>query len=320
MQALGNLLGKLARFSISALRRLWFVWLRIYKQQGRRGKVVFGCASFFGACVVLSICSSLILPPGTSEDDVAEGSRVEEIDLDDAPDAETESMAQVVESPTETAVSDPTEPAATATNTLAPTAEPTETLPPTSTNTPKPTNTRPPTNTPQPTNTAVPPTNTRPPATAVPPTAVPPTAVPLPTNTPAPTAVPTQPPPPTAAPAPTEPPAVSSSDVKIVFVRFNGDINPSEPDEYAVIQNTGAGTINLNGWRLNAGNPGQDFTFPSIDLGPGQSCRVYTNQVNPDSCGGGSFGSGSAIWSNSGDCGYLFDSTNAQVSQYCYNG
>jgi hypothetical protein len=109
------------------------------------------------------------------------------------------------------------------------------------------------------------------------------------------------------------------NDVKITYVNFNGDINPSEPDEYAVITNTGAGTFNLNGWRLNAGNPGQDFNFPNIDLGPGQACRVYTNEVHPESCGGASFGSGGAIWSNDGDCGYLFDNTGAEISRYCYN-
>lgn len=278
----------------------------------RRRKIILGSVATILLCCMGSIVSAIFFPDSEESED-ATSSRSQVADI-------TESEAEVE--------AEPTQEEAEATATPQPTSTSTETAVP-ATNTAVPTNTA--TATTEPTATDIPATNT-PAPTAVPPTAMPATAVPVaantaapPTNTPVPpTAVPTQPPPPTAVPtlppAPTEPPPASSSDVQITFVRFNGDINPSEPDEYAVIQNTGAGTINLSGWRLNAGDPGQDFNFPGIDLGPGQSCRVYTNQVHPESCGGGSFGSGSAIWLNSGDCGYLFDSTGAQVSRYCYNG
>ena len=142
-------------------------------------------------------------------------------------------------------------------------------------------------------------------ATAVASTAIPPTAPPAP-------AAPTEPPQPTA------PPVAAPGDVVISSIRYNGDINPREPDEYAVITNRGAAVVNMSGWRLNAGEPDQNFNFPSIDLQPGASCRVYTNQVNADSCGGGTFGSDQAIWNNGGDCGYLYDATAAEVSRYCW--
>lgn len=301
MKAFGNFLKQTVIFTLSALRRLWFGWLRIYRQQGRRGKVVFGCASFFGACIVLSLCSSLILPPGTSEDDVAEGSRVEEIDLNDEAEGEAETVAQVVEQPTETAVIDPTEPAATATNTLAPTAEPTEPPPPTSTNTPKPTNTRPPTNTPQPTNTAVPPTNTRPPATAVPPTAVPPTAVPLPTNTPAPTAVPTEP------PAPTQPPPPSSSLVEIIGV--------NKQAEYVDIRNNNAAAVDLAGWVLVSEKGNQACGLGGV-LQPGATLRIYA-LASDAGLGGYNCNFGSNIWNNSeSDPAVLYDNTGAEVDRW----
>jgi hypothetical protein len=154
--------------------------------------------------------------------------------------------------------------------------------------------------------TAAPPPATRPPATA--------TNAPLPTASSAPpTAAPA-----TEPPAPTAPPPVAAGDVVISSVRYNGDINPQEPDEYAVITNRGGVAVNLNGWRLNAGEPDQNFGFPSFDLGPGQSCRVYTNQVNADSCGGGTFGSGQALWNNGGDCGTLYNAEGAEVSRYCW--
>lgn len=148
-------------------------------------------------------------------------------------------------------------------------------------------------------------------ATARPPTAPQPTAQPT-AASPSPTELP-----PTIAPEPTALPAASSTDVKITGVNYDGVVARVESDEFAVITNTGSGVINLGGWRLNAGDPGQDFGFPSFDLQPGQSCRVYTNEYHPESCGF-SFGNGRAIWNNGGDCGMLFDNTGVMVSQYCY--
>ena len=90
-----------------------------------------------------------------------------------------------------------------------------------------------------------------------------------------------------------------------------------ESDEYAVVRNNGGSAVHLGGWRLNAGNPGQDFWFPGVELQPGQECRVYTNEGHPESCGF-SFGRGSAIWANSGECGHLYNASGAEVSTYCY--
>jgi hypothetical protein len=75
--------------------------------------------------------------------------------------------------------------------------------------------------------------------------------------------------------------------------------------------------VGLASWRLNAGDPGQDFWFPDFLLQPDQECRVYTNEYHSESCGF-SFGSGQAIWNNKGDCGHLYDSAGAEVSTYCY--
>ncbi|MCP4537738.1 MAG: hypothetical protein GY832_11375 [Chloroflexi bacterium] len=148
-----------------------------------------------------------------------------------------------------------------------------------------------------------------------PPTATPtPTETPIPTNTPRPTA--TQTSQPTAVPQPTQPP-VTPGDVRINYIYYDGQVARVESDEYAVIRNVGGSPVNLAGWRLNAGNPGQDFGFPGFELQPGQECRVYTNENHPESCGF-SFGSGQALWNNSGDCGYLYDANGVEVSTYCY--
>lgn len=90
-----------------------------------------------------------------------------------------------------------------------------------------------------------------------------------------------------------------------------------ESDDYVTIKNLGATSFNLNGWRLNAGGLGQDFYFPDFTMIPGQECRVYTNEIHPESCGF-SFGSNIALWSNSGDCGYLYDEEGTLITGYCY--
>ncbi len=141
-----------------------------------------------------------------------------------------------------------------------------------------------------------------------------PTAIPVATTTTvaaAPTPEPTQPP----APTPTAPPVPGA--VVISYVFYDGQAGSTESDEYAEITNQGGSPVNLGGWHLNAGDPGQDFWFPAFELAPGQNCRVYTNEDHPETCGF-SFDYGRAIWANIGECGYLFDQNGNEVSRYCY--
>lgn len=118
---------------------------------------------------------------------------------------------------------------------------------------------------------------------------------------------------PTAALLPTPSPGA----VKIIRIFYDGAVPRVESDEFVTIKNTSGSPVDLSGWHINAGNPGQDFWFPSFELQPGQECRVYTNEYHPEYCGF-SFGNGQALWNNKGDCGYLYDNTGAVVSQYCY--
>jgi endonuclease YncB( thermonuclease family) len=123
---------------------------------------------------------------------------------------------------------------------------------------------------------------------------------------------------PTTPPAvPTATMAVAQMDVVIRDIFYDGVVAQVESDEYAEILNRGTAPVNLARWRLNAGNPGQDFFFPDFVLQPGQMCRVYTNEVHPET-GGFSFRRGAAIWYNKGDCGYLYDATGKLVSELCY--
>ena len=120
-------------------------------------------------------------------------------------------------------------------------------------------------------------------------------------------------PPPTVAPVP-QPVAPN---VIIQFIRVDGVVPRTEADEYAVVFNAGASTVNLQGWRLNAGDPGQDFVFPALTLAPGQACWVYTNEVHPETCGL-SFRHRQAIWNNKGDCGRLYRADGQLAHEKCY--
>jgi micrococcal nuclease len=117
--------------------------------------------------------------------------------------------------------------------------------------------------------------------------------------------------------APTSVPNVGVSDVVIARIDYDGDVPDVESDEHVVITNNGQAPVGLAGWRLNAGNPGQDFVFLDVTIAPGESCHIYTNQAGTESCNF-SFRSGKAIWNNKGDCGRLFDASGAEVSTFCY--
>lgn len=158
------------------------------------------------------------------------------------------------------------------------------------------------------------------------------TTAPTDTHEPAPTQAPTQVPtdmPPTntdvpviATVPPTDGPKTPSGQTQgpiiIVSIFENGEKGQNEPDEYTEIANQSTDPVNLSRWRLNAGAEGQDFYFPNdFVMQPGQTCRIYTNEIHPESCGL-SFGNARAIWKNDGDCGILFNEQNVEVSRKCF--
>ena len=119
--------------------------------------------------------------------------------------------------------------------------------------------------------------------------------------------------PPTAGPA-----VAAPGRVQLTYVNYDGAVYRVESDEYLVVKNVGGSPVAMSGWMINAGDDGQNFWFPGgFVLGPGQECRVYTDEVHQETCGL-SFGSGRAVWNNDGDCGYLYDPNGNLVSQRCY--
>lgn len=110
----------------------------------------------------------------------------------------------------------------------------------------------------------------------------------------------------------------SNSSIIIDLIHYDGQVPQVESDEFIVVKNTGLQSVEITNWKINAGSPSQEFIFPAFLLQAGQSCRVYTNQVHPESCGF-SFGIDQPIWSNQGECGYLYDPQGLLVDTFCYD-
>lgn len=98
--------------------------------------------------------------------------------------------------------------------------------------------------------------------------------------------------------------------IAITAIHYNGS-GTKEADEFVEIKNNGRMAQNLNTWTL-ADKDNHTYTFPSVTLNPSASLRVYTDM------GTYSFGSGSAIWNNSGDTGYLRAGTGGLIDSYSY--
>jgi hypothetical protein len=105
--------------------------------------------------------------------------------------------------------------------------------------------------------------------------------------------------------------------VKITNVFFDGTKGSAEPDEYVELINTSTQQIDITDWVLQDPRGDDEYKWESYVMRPGQSIRVYTNEVHPES-GGFTFGSNRAIWANSGGTAELYDSDKVLVSRYSY--
>jgi hypothetical protein len=121
---------------------------------------------------------------------------------------------------------------------------------------------------------------------------------------------------PTQTPLPTQPPIVISGNIQITTIFYNGVVSTYEPDEYVEIKNFDTRSIQVEGWSLRD-IANHIFTFPNFIMAPNQTCRIYTNQNYPEFCSF-NYGSGQAIWNNTGDTAYLMDSNGNLIDAYSY--
>lgn len=190
----------------------------------------------------------------------------------------------------------------------------------------------PPSDTPRPTAVVVMPTPTAgstPTVTAAPgPTGTPPPGATLTAGVPTPTSTHDLPgpgftPEPTNTFTPT--PTVQSSSwnqgpMIITTIFFRGTVSKNESDEYIEIMNEGTTEMALGGWSLYSDSSFAELYFrSSFTLQARQRCRVYTNEIHPDSCDGRTFGLNSGAWDNEYDCGGLYNAAEESMAEYCYD-
>ncbi len=122
----------------------------------------------------------------------------------------------------------------------------------------------------------------------------------------------------TATAPPVGNPAVQDNQkVQITNVNFDGQKGSAEPDEYVEITNGGEEAVDITDWVLQNASGRDEFKWESYVLQPGATIRVYTNEAHTES-GGFSFGSGHAVWPNSGGVAELYDADKELVSRYAY--
>lgn len=102
--------------------------------------------------------------------------------------------------------------------------------------------------------------------------------------------------------------------ISIALVDYDGSQGSGEEDESIVLINRGPMIIDLGGWRLNAGDEGQDMMFPSGTLiKPKEKLTIHTRRK-----GEFSFNSPRSIWNNKGDTAYLYDNKDHLVCAFAY--
>ena len=112
---------------------------------------------------------------------------------------------------------------------------------------------------------------------------------------------------------------MAQSNLVIVRLNYDGIVVRTESDEYVEIRNSGTAAQAMSGFRLVSARAGQTFLFPAMTIAAGQTCRVYTNEIHPETCGL-SFRYGSAIWNNEGDRANLVDPQGRVIATMGYKG
>jgi hypothetical protein len=166
-----------------------------------------------------------------------------------------------------------------------------------------------------PTGTITPPTFT-PTGTITPPTFTPTGTITPPTFTPTGTLTPTPTGSLTVSPTITGSRTSTPTNVYIETIHY-ADSSPNESGEYVQIRNGSTAPVNLLDWVLENADTAAMYFFPSFTIQPGQTCRIYTSELNLDTCGF-NFNSSIPVWNNTAGCAFLFSSNEQLVQEYCY--
>lgn len=105
---------------------------------------------------------------------------------------------------------------------------------------------------------------------------------------------------------------LSASQIQIKHLNFQA--SDLGEDEFIELVNKGPAILDISGWRINAGDEGQDMTFPTgTQLQPQQSIKVYTENK-----GDYHFNSPNPIWNNKGDSALIYNADGILVYSWAY--
>jgi hypothetical protein len=140
------------------------------------------------------------------------------------------------------------------------------------------------------------------------------TATPTPTATSSPTPIATA----TPTATPTLPPGTPNVRIEPACSQFDapGDDNANLNEEYVCFTNRGNSTVDISGWTVRD-VAAHIYTFPTFTLAAHLSVKLHTG------CGTNTYTDvywcqTGAIWNNSGDTVYLYNSASVLVDSYTY--
>ena len=109
-----------------------------------------------------------------------------------------------------------------------------------------------------------------------------------------------------------------------VFENAPGDDRENPNGEFAIIENVGDSTVSMGGWGLRDESTRHRYTFPDVEVDPGESVQIRTG------CGNDDFGSDPIelfwcdpeppVWNNGGDLALLLDPNGAIISDFVVVG
>lgn len=112
-----------------------------------------------------------------------------------------------------------------------------------------------------------------------------------------------------------------SAEVQIVHIEYDapGNDNFNLNGEWVEILNGDETAVDLTGWVLKDESASHRYTFPNgFTLQPGATAFVYTGCGQDSATALYWCESGSAVWNNSGDTGFLLDPSGNLVWSYAY--
>lgn len=115
--------------------------------------------------------------------------------------------------------------------------------------------------------------------------------------------------------------APSSADVEIVYIEYDapGNDNDNLNGEWVEIRNHDTTAVDLTGWVLKDESASHRYDFPDgFTLQPGGMVLVFTGCGTDTAAALYWCKSGSAVWNNDGDTGFLLDPNGNVVWSYAY--